>query len=237
MICPNCGIAISLELYGGSSYPTSDTPISEDEGKDRYGGYGVAHGWCPECDQFIVVYREGIVKELTDNSYHFVGDTTDNIVYPHNASRSITAGEVPESYRNDFNEAASVLALSPKASAAISRRALQQVLRNEFHINQGSLAKEIEEFIHLRDVPSYISEAVDAVRNVGNFAAHPLKDTSTGEIVDVEPGEAEWLLEVLGSLFDFVFIQPKRLEARKRKLNEKLASLGKPEMKQPKNSG
>jgi hypothetical protein len=29
------------------------------------------------------------------------------------------------------------------------------------------------------------------VRTIGNFAAHPIKSTSTGTIVDVEPGEAE----------------------------------------------
>ena len=58
-------------------------------------------------------------------------------------------------------------------------------------IEGRNLAQEIDAFIQLKDVPSYLSDAVDAIRNVGNFAAHPLKDTSTGEIVDVEPGEAE----------------------------------------------
>ena len=84
------------------------------------------------------------------------------------------------------------------------------------------------------DVPRFrkaLSDAIDAIRNIGNFAAHPLKDTNTGEIVDVESGEAEWLLEVLEALFDFTFVQPKRLAAKKEKLNLKLKSLGKPPMK------
>ena len=81
------------------------------------------------------------------------------------------------------------------------------------------------------DVPSHLSEAIDAVRNIGNFAAHPLKDTQTGAIADVEPGEAEWLLDVLESLFEFVFVQPKRLALKKKQLNDKLAKLGKPKMK------
>ncbi len=38
---------------------------------------------------------------------------------------------------------------------------------------------------------------IDAVRVIGNFAAHPIKSKSTGEIVDVEPGEAEWNLNTL----------------------------------------
>lgn len=90
---------------------------------------------------------------------------------------------------------------------------------------------EIEAFIEMDNVPPFLSDAVDAVRNIGNFAAHPLKDTNTGEIVDVELGEAEWLLDVLDALFDFVFVQPKRLKERRGKLNEKLKSIGKPPMK------
>ena len=50
-----------------------------------------------------------------------------------------------------------------------------------------------------------IMKAVDAIRNIGNFAAHPLKDMTTGIIANVEPGEAEWSLDVLEALFDFVY--------------------------------
>lgn len=94
-----------------------------------------------------------------------------------------------------------------------------------------SLASEIEEFIQRADVPSYLSGAVDAVRSIDNFAAHPSKDKNTGEIANVEPGEAHWLLEVIDALFDFAFVQPKRLEERRNKLNVKLQSMGKPPMK------
>ena len=138
---------------------------------------------------------------------------------------------MPAPYKQEFLEACAVLSLSAKAGAALSRRLLQSTLREEFHIEKSSLAGEIDDFVKLPDIPSYLSEAVDAVRNVGNFAAHPLKDTNTGEIVDVEPGESEWLLEVLEALFDFAFVQPERLRERKRKLNEKLDALGKPPMK------
>ncbi len=108
---------------------------------------------------------------------------------------------------------------------------MQNVLREKFGIERSSLAQEIDNFIQLNGVPSYLTDAIDAIRNIGNFAAHPLKDTHSGEIVDVEPGEAEWLLEVLEALFDFAFVQPKRLEERKKKLNKKLNGIGKPQMK------
>jgi hypothetical protein len=77
----------------------------------------------------------------------------------------------------------------------------------------------------------YLAEAVDAVRVIGNFAAHPIKSKSTGEIVDVEAGEAEWLLDTLEGMFDFYFVQPLLLQKKKDARNKKLAEVGKPPLK------
>jgi len=49
----------------------------------------------------------------------------------------------------------------------------------------------------------------------------------------VEPGEAEWNLDVLESLFDFYYVQPARLQAKRAALDKKLAEAGKPPMKKP----
>ena len=73
------------------------------------------------------------------------------------------------------------------------------------------LHAEIDEAAKSGKLPPYISELLlDAVRHFGNFAAHPEKDVATGEIIDVEPGEAEWSLDVVEALFDFCFVQPRR---------------------------
>jgi hypothetical protein len=80
-------------------------------------------------------------------------------------------------------------------------------------------------------VPTHISESLDAVRNIGNFAAHPIKSKASGEIIDVEPGEAEWNLDVLEALFDFYFVQPEILKKKRAALDAKLAEAGKPKMK------
>jgi hypothetical protein len=76
-------------------------------------------------------------------------------------------------------------------------------------------------------LPSYIVEAIDAVRNIGNFAAHPLKSQQSGEILPVEPAEAEWNLEVLEALFDFYCTQPAIARKKKESLNRKLQEAGK----------
>jgi hypothetical protein len=80
-------------------------------------------------------------------------------------------------------------------------------------------------------LPSHIEESLGAVRNIGNFAAHPIKSKSTGEIVPVEPGEAEWNLDTLELLFDFYFVAPAKTKARRDALNKKLSDAGKPPVK------
>lgn len=121
--------------------------------------------------------------------------------------------------------------VSPKASAALSRRCLQAILRDKAGVKPGNLVKEIEEVINSKTLPSYLSDSIDAIRNIGNFAAHEIKSITTGEVVDVEPGEVEWLLDVLESLFEFYFVEPARLKAKKDALNKKLTDAGKPPMK------
>jgi hypothetical protein len=80
-------------------------------------------------------------------------------------------------------------------------------------------------------LPSFIAQNVDAIRHIGNFAAHPTKSQASGEIVEVEAGEAEWNLDVLDLLFDFYYVQPKIAQQKRDDLNKKLRDSGKLPMK------
>jgi len=153
------------------------------------------------------------------------------LVRPKAISRSPIPKEVPEKYAGDYKEACLVLADSPKVSATLSRRCLQKLLREVAGVKPGDLSKEIQEVIDSGKLPSDLSEAIDSIRNTGNFAAHPNKSLHTGEIFDVEPGEAEWSLDVIEDLFDFYFVRPAKTRAKKEALNKKLKEAGKPEMK------
>ncbi len=157
--------------------------------------------------------------------------TSRHTVKPFVSSRPPVPPEVDELFATDYKEACLILALSPKASAALSRRCLQNVLREKAKVKKGDLSNEIQEIINNKTLPTHLSDSIDAIRNIGNFAAHPMKSTSTGEIIEVELGEAEWLLDVLEALFDFYFVQPKVLQSKKDALNKKLTDIGKPPMK------
>jgi hypothetical protein len=151
------------------------------------------------------------------------------MVQPKGISRAALPKKVPELFSNDYLDACVVLSDSPKASAALSRRCLQNLLREHARVKHGNLSDEIGEV--MKSLPTHLAVAIDAVRNIGNFAAHPIKSTNTGEIIEVEPGEAEWLLDVLEGLFDFYFVQPAVLEEKRNALNVKLKEAGKPELK------
>ena len=124
-----------------------------------------------------------------------------------------------------------MLADSEKASAALSRRCLQTLLRGQAGVKPTNLDNEIQQVLDFKQLPSHLSDSIDAVRVVGNFAAHPIKSQSTGSIIEVEQGEAEWLLDVLEALFDFYFVQPAQIAAKRLALNSKLKEAGKPLLK------
>ena len=158
------------------------------------------------------------------------GKISQLIVNPRASNRPISP-LVPKIFATDFIEACIVLPDSAKASAALSRRCLQNLLREVAKVKQADLYKEIQDIIDSRTLPSYLSENLDAIRVIGNFAAHPTKSTNSGEIIEVEPGEAEWNLDVLEGLFDFYFVQPTLMKKKKDALNKKLGDAGKPPIK------
>ena len=177
--------------------------------------------FCPNCNRIVVgvsVFDEQIQ------------DATDITVWPFLTERPVPS-EVPSHIAEDYREACRTLSISPKASAALSRRCLQTVLREAGKTTKHNLADQIDEV--LSKLPGPIAEDVDAIRTVGNFATHPIKDTSTGQIVEVEAGEAEWNLEVLDLLFDHYYVQPALSQQRRDALNKKLQDSNKPPLKAP----
>jgi hypothetical protein len=98
-------------------------------------------------------------------------------------------------------------------------------------VKHGDLSSEIQQVLDIGKLPTHLAESIDAVRNIGNFAAHPLKSQQTGNVMPVEAGEAEWTLDVLESLFDFYYVQPELLKRKRSALNKRLGEAGKPPMK------
>jgi hypothetical protein len=209
MKCPHCLQSFHDEF--------TRTKIIEFDATQHY----ALHQLCPACKRpiiFLYTYLHGTK----------IGS---RLIEPKSISRSPIPGEVPDIFAEDYRQACLILSDSPKASAALSRRCLQNILREKAKVKKQDLSKEIDEVLASGKIPSHLAEGIDAIRNIGNFAAHPMKSTNTGEILDVEPGEAEWTLDILEGLFDFYFVQPAMLQQKRDALNKKLQEAGKPPLK------
>lgn len=196
-------------------------------GSDVSGDWKVLTYNCPNCKRIVV----GLACTGTNSQMSTTVTKVKEkyVVYPKGAARPIPE-EVPDEYASEFREACLVLNDSPKASAALSRRLLQKILVEELGVKGNNLSQQINEAIKSGKLSPVVAKDLHAVREVGNLAAHPTKDTHTGEIIDVEPGEAEWLLDVLEALFVDLFVLPAESEKRREALNEKLRAAGRREL-------
>jgi hypothetical protein len=219
MKCPHCLVHFHADWNSTTLWRYDGVGLTDADGTWSYRVTS-----CPACKRSTIILTRLSTSRRNPGKFDF-------LVWPKGIARSPLPEEVPAQFAGDYQEACLVLADSPKASAALSRRCLQNLLRNHVKVKPSDLSKEIDALLASNTLPSDLAESVDAIRNIGNFAAHPLKSTNTGEILDVEPGEAEWLLDVLESLFDFYFVAPAMRAAKRAALNQKLGEAGKPPMK------
>lgn len=214
MQCPHC-----LVEYHAN-------PSKNFIGEDKEGGWSISNEYCPnpKCQRLIIVAGTGdmsgpeTMRRLANVRNWFY-------ISPYGGStRQPCPPEVPDDLRGDYNEACLVMNLSPKASAALSRRCLQHLLRKYAAVeaNPPTLYQEIEEVIKNGGLSSGITDLLHTLREIGNLAAHP-KESPAGEIINVEPHEAELSLTVLESLFDFYFVLPAKNKARKAEFDAKLS--------------
>jgi hypothetical protein len=170
---------------------------------------------CPKCDKPTII--------VFNSDFEFQ-------VYPLGANRGPIPKEVPKDIAADYIEACNVLPISAKASAALARRCLQNILHRAGYRDRD-LAREIDLLLNDPTVPATTRQTVDAIRNFGNFSAHPINDKTTLQVIEVEPEEAEWCLETIEELFDHFYVGPAIAKAKKDLLDAKLAAAGKPPSK------
>lgn len=228
--CPYCGINFSLggvnadhsfPHFGDTSHRLGGGVRTREEGDKQY---SITSHKCPACRGQVMWLNE-IDAKHTDGRYDPEIVST-SLLFPKHPVKQVPAG-VPEKFATDFREAHDTLSISSKASAALSRRCLQNLIREQEGIVEKTLFAEVDKLLKLNKLPTYLARDLDAIRQVGNFAAHPVKDLNTGEIVDVEPGEAEWTFQVLEELLTFYFVELPKSEARRNALNQKLKETGK----------
>lgn len=181
---------------------------------------------CPTCNGATCVFA---IESTQNSDLYFSAQ-----VYPRGGEFRSAPPEVPSLIATDYAEANEVLAVSPKASAALSRRCLQSTLSAHGYAGRD-LVRQVDAVLAESDttkaLPTALRENIDAIRNFGNFSAHPVTDQTTLQVVEVEDGEAEWCLQLLLDLFDHYYVAPARAAEKRAALGAKLAAAGKPPMK------
>lgn len=209
---------------------TSEIPNEmEEEGTEQR--YQIVFAWmqCPneDCKQILAAaFVEFTDEDNPDADYEGM-----TIIYPERSGGRAVDPAVPEKMASDYREAAAIVDQSPKASAAIARRLLADVLEEYGGYKDFQLSKRIEKFAADAKHPSGLRENAKYLVQLGDFAAHTQKDKLTQQIVDVEPGEADWTLDVIDGLFDFFIVGPKRDADRRAALDDKIQRTGRKPIK------
>jgi hypothetical protein len=93
------------------------------------------------------------------------------MIYPTSGAAPLPNPDMPEDVRQDYEEARSVLNISPRAAAALLRLAVQRLCK---HLGQPG--KDINTDIAAlvkTGLPPTIQKALDSLRVAGNQAVHP----------------------------------------------------------------
>ena len=145
MKCPHC-----LESFHAAINDVQiiwDPVVRGKTTEDKDGGWSYQVTECPACRRFIISLK-------TVKSGHVHRHIQ---VYPKGTTRAPVPKEVTNEDKElaaDYTEACLVFDDSPKASAALSRRCLQHLLREKVGVKKSDLSKEIDEVLNSTTLPA-----------------------------------------------------------------------------------
>lgn len=195
--CPYCNMIMSLSNASYSvQYPSFENHtgfyyVSQTKQKSNDSCLQIDFYKCPNCGQYTIK-ATGIGKDVKD---------------VHVPIRPISSAKqfplyIPEAIRQDYEEACAIVTLSPKASATLSRRCLQGMIRDFWDIKESNLSKAIEQLEGKIPVPQW--NVINGVRRIGNIGAHMEKDINL--IIDIDPDEAQKLIKLIEHLLEQWYI-------------------------------
>jgi|ERR1700736_372118 len=212
--CPFCNHAALLRR-GDRRQPSGDFvhPLSPDTGF----GWILWVTFCPNeaCKQTELTLDLYSTKRLPGGNQYDIDEPIRRWnLLPESAAKPFP-DYIPQAILDDYREACLIASLSPKASATLSRRCLQGMIRNFWGISKGRLKDEIDALEEKVDATTW--KAVDAVRQIGNVGAHMKADVNV--IVDVDPKEADLLIRLIETLLAEWYVARDEREQRMAKIS------------------
>lgn len=127
------------------------------------------------------------------------------LVYPRVSQVPSPNPDMPENVMEIYEEAREISSLSPRASAALLRLALEKLLP-QVGAKEAKIDKMIGELVG-NGIPKEVEKALDGVRVIGNEAVHP----GTIDIQD-NPDIVSALFKLLNFIVDRMITQKKDIE-------------------------
>jgi hypothetical protein len=153
---------------------------------------------------------------ICNNCRNFALWLKDSMIFPKSSAAPLPNDDMPVDVKRDFVEARNIVNISPRASAALLRLALQELM-----LYLGESGKNINNDIGnlvKKGLPERLQKAADTVRVIGNNAVHP------GEIdLRDDVSTAIALFHLLNMIVDVMITQPKEID----RLYEKIPNLQK----------
>lgn len=184
---------------------------------------------CKELSLWFALHKRGDMHfgewNISSNAHHFWSLLPESNAKPQPQF-------IPQPIVDNYKQACRIRDQSANASAAMARRCLQGMIRDFCNVSKGTLAKEIETLksqVNEGKGPPGVSPdtlvAIDHIREIGNIGAHMEKDINL--ILDVEPDEAQALIDLIELLFEEWYVARQAREEKLKKLrvvaNKKIA--------------
>jgi len=138
----------------------------------------------------------------------------DNIVFPPEKQAIPPNQDLPDDIIKDFEEARSIVGLSPRGAAALLRLCIQKIC-----VHLGEKGKKLDDDIASlvsKGLNPLVQKSLDIVRVIGNEAVHP-------GVIDLNDDRdtANRLFSLINSISDQMITHPKNVEKLYGKLPEK----------------
>jgi hypothetical protein len=182
--CPLCGAFSNQEWLTllGQNKPT----IKAGQNAPSKKVMGVEVVECFHCKQFTVWVHN-------------------KMVYPSSGTAPLPNVDMPADIKKDYDEARSILELSPRGAAALLRLAIQKLCK---HLGESgeNINSDIGNLVK-KGLPEKLQKALDLVRVIGNNAVHP------GQInITDDTATAGKLFVFINIICDILITQPKNID-------------------------
>lgn len=127
------------------------------------------------------------------------------IIWPLSSSAPPASPDLPEELVQDYEEASSIVNLSPRGAAALLRLVIQKLCA---HLGQSgkNINADIKALV-AEGLPAKVQEALDSVRVIGNDAVHP------GEIdLRDDPETASKLFHLVNFIVQKTITEPREID-------------------------